>query len=474
MALVGWLHVLVVVLGAAFLVAMLWLATWALFADRPRGRLRCPRCWYDLSHSFSFTCSECGHMVRSATELQGTHRRWGTALLAIAAITAAGVCVLDRANSGGWLSLAPTRVLLLAVPFQDNLSAPLYRELDRRLRRGEITDGELSSFVDRWVAGDWWARPPEQAWREKYGQLILAWRDALPRDGELESRLLALPAHGQLETRENWPADIEPSIQLRVMDWWPRFTDSRVHVTPRLPDAATTTLHRGRAFRAGTSVALPWPDVDRDELEFDVQVERRAGLDQPWEPAGAQTISVRARRMDRDALQPILKVADDPACALIMQSAFNQGVVRWSSGRSPLRIRYDPRQTFANEFDDVAIGVVIDVIRDDGAIARTLRMWWLGGRLVGDSGRNFGWELPIEHLELIRQVNGNDGRWFLRVRGDEALALRAGGGTRWWSGEVRLPLGVNDRPDDAPPPSWWAEQAVEPGQSAADPQAEAR
>jgi hypothetical protein len=468
MALVGWLHVLVVVLGAAFVAAMLWLATWALFADRPRGRLRCPRCWYDLSHSFSLTCSECGHMVTSAAELQRTRRRWGMALLAITAVTAAGVHVLDRANSGGWLSLAPTRLLLLAVPFQDDMSSTLYRELDRRLRRGEMTDGELSSFVDRWVAGDWQARPPGRAWRDKYGRLIMAWRDALPRDGELESRLLALPAHVQLETRETWPTDVEPSIQLRVMDWWPRFTDSRVHITPRLPGAVTTTLHRGRAFRTGTSVALPWPAADRSELDFDVRAERRAGPDQPWEPAGVQTITVRVHRLESDAPQPILKVANDPACAYIMQKAFNQGVVRWSSGRSPMRISYDPRQTFVGEFDDVAIGVVIDVIRDDGAIARTLRMWWLGGRFVDDSGRNFGWELPIENLELIKQVNETDGRWFLRVRGDEALALRAGGGTRWWSGEVRLPLGVNDRPNEAPPPSWWAEQTVGPDQSAVD------
>jgi hypothetical protein len=36
-------------LGGALALAGLWLQYWSLFADRARGRRRCPKCWYDMS-----------------------------------------------------------------------------------------------------------------------------------------------------------------------------------------------------------------------------------------------------------------------------------------------------------------------------------------------------------------------------------------------------------------------------------------
>jgi hypothetical protein len=275
--------------------------------------------------------------------------------------------------------------------------------------------------------------------------------------------------------------DMAPSVQLRVLDWWPAGTESRIHVTPQFLSGAgagasvgardegtamTTTLHRGRSFRARSSVALSWPDsaADCDVLDFHVRVERRAGPDQPWEAGGEQTVRVHVRRLAGDQPRPLLPAVEGPESLLthVMRTTFNQGVVRWSGGRSPLRIRYEPWRTFTAEFDGVAIGVIIDVMRDDGAIARTLRMWWMGGRRVDDDGRNFGWELPVEDPELMQNVSETDGRWFLRVRGDEALALRAGGGTHWWPGELRIPMRISSRDDEAPPPSWWVEPPNEP------------
>ena len=61
-------------------------AFWALFGDsfrrRFRRRRRCPRCWYDLTHTEGLRCNECGHEVRRERQLFRARRRWGIATLA--------------------------------------------------------------------------------------------------------------------------------------------------------------------------------------------------------------------------------------------------------------------------------------------------------------------------------------------------------------------------------------------------------
>jgi hypothetical protein len=58
----------------------------ALFFDRSRGRVRCPRCWYDMAGAPGLTCPECGGTARSERDLHRTRRRWGQ--------TAAGIVLL--------------------------------------------------------------------------------------------------------------------------------------------------------------------------------------------------------------------------------------------------------------------------------------------------------------------------------------------------------------------------------------------
>ncbi|MFG0314761.1 MAG: hypothetical protein ACF8LL_11360, partial [Phycisphaerales bacterium] len=68
---------LIGVAGATGLV----LAVWGLCWDRPRGRRRCPKCWYDLGgtppdDAGRRTCPECGRVVRRERDLLRTRRRW--------------------------------------------------------------------------------------------------------------------------------------------------------------------------------------------------------------------------------------------------------------------------------------------------------------------------------------------------------------------------------------------------------------
>jgi hypothetical protein len=76
----------------------LWVLYRALFASRPRGVRRCPRCWYNMT-GLEWRCPECGHTVRTEKELRRTRRhwRWAVAGFVFAAFAPAWWLGQDRA-----------------------------------------------------------------------------------------------------------------------------------------------------------------------------------------------------------------------------------------------------------------------------------------------------------------------------------------------------------------------------------------
>jgi hypothetical protein len=64
------------------LAGIAWLL-WSLFSDRPRGRRRCPSCWYDFAGlATNSRCPECGRAPKSDRDLARTRRRPLAAILA--------------------------------------------------------------------------------------------------------------------------------------------------------------------------------------------------------------------------------------------------------------------------------------------------------------------------------------------------------------------------------------------------------
>ena len=69
---------------------------WGLWGDRSKGRLRCPKCWYDMSGSFvagKLVCPECGKDAGVEKRLKKNHCRWWAAVVAV-------VLVLPHLYSG--------------------------------------------------------------------------------------------------------------------------------------------------------------------------------------------------------------------------------------------------------------------------------------------------------------------------------------------------------------------------------------
>jgi hypothetical protein len=433
-------------------IAVTW---WGLFGDRSRGRRRCPRCWHDLSHTPGMRCSECGYVARKERALFRTRRRLIPAVAGIAAATTAATYGLQHLQTQGLVSTLPTRVILLALPLVGENHYALSAEIASRIGRKKLTDGHYRALVERCLKGDHSARPISVPWEMKYGLLLDQCRGVAPDDVELERKLLALPASVELGTDRSWPDDAPVCLDLNVRHWWPRDTECRVHITPQWEGAEPVTIVGSGAQRR----PRPYPLVVRpqpgaDALPFDVVLERRLpGSRNAWERVQEQTISVPLDLEPR-SLAEVLQPSDHVGLLDAVRSAFDQAVVKWTGGRSPLRVRFDPRFTYGMMRDDTAFGASVEILRDD-ELARRLDLWWSTQPQPG--GLNYGWLIVYENVPLLMQATEADGRWRMRVRGDPAIALRAGPASTYWAGEFTTPLVIEERNSLAPPQDWWVE-----------------
>ena len=438
--------------------SILW---WGLFGDRARGRRRCPRCWYDMSHN-GMTCPECGGTASREKHLFRTRRRLAPALLAAIIASVGASYAIEQANDRGWMTLVPTRAVLMGLPFAGTVQDPLATELTSRLSQRKLTESHLRSLVKRCVRGDMFARPVTAEWEEKYGALLQRCRWSLPDGFGLDESLLKIPASIELSSGRVWPLDAPICLDLDVREWWPAGTQCRVVLTPTWDPSEPITVWRDAAQRGNSQgnprnrrqerplplvIAEP-PNLPR--LDFDVVLERLVpGEDTQWEQVQAEAISVEVEFAGNltDEFEPSL----DEKLQEAMRSTFGLGVMKWTGGRSPVRVRFDPRQTEGLGSDDTLIGAAIEILRE-GTLARRLEIWWP----VNASGRgNMGWVVAYEDEDLITEANDSDGRWQMIVRGDPTVALRAGKAARYWAGEFTVPLSITEVETEAPRKYWW-------------------
>ncbi|MCH8238895.1 MAG: hypothetical protein IIB62_02365, partial [Proteobacteria bacterium] len=213
-----------------------------------------------------------------------------------------------------------------------------------------------------------------------------------------------------------------------------------------------------RPGRGNRNRPRPYPLVIADppgqtSLEFDVVLERLLPGETPsWEETQAETITVDVK-LD-GTLADTLKPSENDQLQAAMQDVFKR-VVKWPSGRSPVRVSFDRRPTYnVDTTENVVIGTVVDILHAD-TLARRLELWW---PLTQTALDDIGFVVAYEDEALIKDANDEDEQWTMLVRGDPAVALRAGTGTTYWDGEFTVPLNIRDIETVAPRKYWWREQ----------------
>jgi len=111
---------------------------WAVWSGRARGRKRCPKCRYDMSHAAEgadgLRCPECGYRVKRERQLLALRPRWRRFTLGALLVLAAIVWItLPRFQRDGWVAYVPDTVLILSMsPDAESWAA---RALHGRLTR---------------------------------------------------------------------------------------------------------------------------------------------------------------------------------------------------------------------------------------------------------------------------------------------------------------------------------------------------
>jgi len=99
---------------------------WFLLGDRVIGggvkARRCPKCWYDLSHTPGLRCSECGYEAKRERQLHRARRkrRWAALamlILALSYLSLKGPAIKAR----GWFAAVPTTAFIF---FFEHMEVP--------------------------------------------------------------------------------------------------------------------------------------------------------------------------------------------------------------------------------------------------------------------------------------------------------------------------------------------------------------
>ncbi|MFO0836397.1 MAG: hypothetical protein U0638_15630 [Phycisphaerales bacterium] len=139
-----WLQITVWYVFAAGAIMLLL----ALFWDRSRGRLRCPRCAYDMAGAKDLKCPECGHVARSEAALRKTRRHYAWALLGLVLLSSPTAEPAWRAyKMGTYWRWTPRRALIYALPWGTDWPG-YWREFERRVVAERRTQGRIAWTED--------------------------------------------------------------------------------------------------------------------------------------------------------------------------------------------------------------------------------------------------------------------------------------------------------------------------------------
>ncbi|MEM9372742.1 MAG: hypothetical protein AAGA55_03785 [Planctomycetota bacterium] len=129
----------------------------SLYADRSRGRRRCPRCHYDMSQLPGLRCQECGRRQPHEGRFYRTRRHWRWCVAGVGLMLLAWAAAqVPRVRSEGWVAVTPAWWMIWQFERLDDLGPAWPSALSQRIGRERTWDATRRLLVRRaiGVAGD--------------------------------------------------------------------------------------------------------------------------------------------------------------------------------------------------------------------------------------------------------------------------------------------------------------------------------
>lgn len=482
--------------GYAALVIAIAVIVWALFFDVTRQRIRrprrCPKCWYDLSHTEGLRCNECGYIARKERQLHKSRKRWRWALLAIIPLIAADQLPrVPAIKERGAIAAVPTSVLAASL---------LFIEPDHEWHEVLYYSSPTSPITPEWHGAilfelhrERLASHLEVGWFAEQSLCFVAWWNDAVLYGERElwpslsdmvtatTRWAPSEYEDFVNEQHDWRRELDEPIDVTVSTRAVWTTGSNVYakidfeatgllqwidMTGAPIDASGVAWKRSKESRGamcGNGLPTPlWDDglsrIGRaapgvDQLSFDCTARSlqtvhflfaRRWCDRPVAPT---RMDVKFEQTSR----PILKPVSDPRVAERVRNAFHPSIhkeSRWNGTRleEQVLLNLNFGRNALLEFlikTDATLGLAVEVLAGDTIIGTTEA--WYRPETVYDNRIElvpYTSYLRVDWAEgaIALLASGEEIR--IRVRGDHNVALRDFDATKYWEGEFEAVASV--------------------------------
>ncbi len=420
--------------GGLVVAGGLVLGGWALFWDRPRGRRRCAKCWYDMAATPGLVCSECGYTAKREKKLKKTRRHlWWARLAVMLVLFGSAGLTWSRARQGPQ-EIVPTTALIILMPEMKDWWPEGHTELIDRLRDGRPWSWQWRWLISRCYGG-------EKTFCQVDIETAQRWPEGVELvgavSGEIDSAF-----YPSVQWRRGLRARIEPRFDCEAK---PAYVHSLALVSQ-----APFSLYGGSPgehrpwWHQATPLGMP-PGPGTLNLEFEVIVERnrwRKGAPLPvegdWQVIHKERVTISLEVTG--ALEDYIRPDDSEELGRWLRD--NVGLLL---GNRALRV-IPPIDVPPSE--DLTLPVTIELFRDGEPITSWPDWWetdksgvWLGKQHVIKVGIT-GSRRPFGKADYARYS------WSVRVSGDPRRAVPHEKADRFWSGSYEVPLVLVDEPHE--------------------------
>ena len=369
------------------LLAMLgaWWFYWSLFADRSRGRRRCPRCWYELGGAPGTRCPECGRDAGREVRLFKTRRWWTHAALAVVVLVLATASALTpRVRERGlWSALPTTLVLGVEWVVGKKTVVRLSREREERIFEERLWNWQFAMIAAR-------------------DEQLIRFRRTWPRDTPLliqtGSRLAR--SNSSMAMGIGTPPQSSPP---ETVDTWLADSGFSANQAEKNPLGGS---YFGRVQVSGA--------VGYSERTFPLPVKLVSTVDEVITPlTGAEVDEFVRRWLD-------LRLLKMTGTASILTSS-------------------DIAAAAANRWGRLTIGFCVEIRKDQLLVAKCRGLNTATRNRLSVRHQRLNLRFLVDPQDFFAS-DLTDPTWRVIIKSDPEMALRDFDGTHYWKGEFEMPL----------------------------------